>query len=68
MINQSEVIAAVKNLVVSIAVFNLEETAKWYKEQLGFEEVVRREFPEFDTRILLIETDDVRIELIEEKN
>lgn len=69
MTDKSEgLLATVKNLGVSIAVSNLEATARWYKEQLGFEEVLRREFPEFGTRIVFIETNGVRIELIEDKN
>jgi predicted enzyme related to lactoylglutathione lyase len=69
MTDKSEgLLATVKHLGVSIAVSNLEATARWYKEQLGFEEVLRREFPEFGTRIVFIETNGVRIELIEDKN
>lgn len=61
-------LTTVKNLGISIAVSNLETTAQWYKEQLGFDEVLRREFPEFGTRIVFLETNGVRIELIEDKN
>lgn len=67
MTDNTEVLATVKSLGISIAVFNLAATAKWYKEQLGFEEVLRREFPEFGTRIVFLETNGVRIELIEDK-
>jgi methylmalonyl-CoA/ethylmalonyl-CoA epimerase len=48
-------------------VSNLESTAKWYKEQLGFEEVLRREFSEYGTRIIFLEVNGVRIELIEDQ-
>ncbi len=61
------VLTTVKNLGISIAVLNLDATAKWYKEQLGFEVVLSREFPEFGTRIVFMETNGVIIELIEDK-
>jgi methylmalonyl-CoA/ethylmalonyl-CoA epimerase len=62
-----EPIAPVKNLGVSLAVSNLEATANWYKENLGFEEVLRREFPEYGTRIVFLEVNGIRIELIEDQ-
>jgi methylmalonyl-CoA/ethylmalonyl-CoA epimerase len=60
-------LATVKSLGISLAVSNLESTAKWYKEQLGFEEVLRREFSEYGTRIVFLEVNGVRIELIEDQ-
>ncbi|HET6518433.1 MAG TPA: VOC family protein [Geminicoccaceae bacterium] len=58
----------VENLSISIAVRSLDETAAWYREQLGFEVVQRRDFPEYSTRIVFLEVNGVRIELIEDKN
>ena len=46
----------------------LEETASWYEEQLGFEIVQRRDFPEYGTRIAFLETNGIRIELIEDQH
>jgi methylmalonyl-CoA/ethylmalonyl-CoA epimerase len=63
----TSVVATVKNLGISLAVSNLEETAKWYQENLGFEEVLRREFPEYGTRIVFLEVNGIRIELIEDQ-
>ena len=61
-------LAPVKNLSLSIAVQSLEETASWYEEQLGFEIVQRRDFPEYGTRIAFLETNGIRIELIEDQH
>ncbi len=60
-------VAAVRNLSVSIAVRNLDETAAWYRDNLGFEMVQHREFPEYKTRIAFLEVNNCRIELIEDQ-
>ncbi|MGH3573831.1 MAG: VOC family protein [Pseudonocardiaceae bacterium] len=60
-------IAKVHTISVSIAVKDLQETSAWYSDNLGFEVVQRREFPEYSTRIVFLEVNGVRIELIEDK-
>ena len=60
-------ITSVKNIGVSLAVKNLDATSKWYQEHLGFKESLRRDFPNYGTRIVFLETNGVRIELIEDQ-
>ena len=60
-------ITSVKNLGVSLAVKDLEATSKWYQEHLGFNEALRRDFPDYGTRIVFLENNGVRIELIEDE-
>ena len=61
-------ITTARNLGVSIAVKNLEETSKWYCDYLGFREVLYRKFPDYGTQIKFLEADGVWIELIEDQN
>jgi catechol 2,3-dioxygenase-like lactoylglutathione lyase family enzyme len=63
----NEVIATVRDLGVSVAVRNLDETARWYWPYLGFEEVLEREFPEYGTRIVFLEANGILMELIEDE-
>ena len=51
---------------VSIAVKNIEEMVAWYRDNLGFEVVQSRDFPEYGTRIVFLETSGIRIEFIED--
>ena len=60
-------ITAVTNVEVSLAVKDLEATARWYRDNLGFQETLRREFPEYGTRIMFLEVNGVVIELIEDQ-
>ena len=60
-------ITAVTNVEVSLAVKDLEATARWYRDNLGFQETLRREFPEYGTRIVFLEANGVVIELIEDQ-
>jgi catechol 2,3-dioxygenase-like lactoylglutathione lyase family enzyme len=60
-------ITAVTNVEVSLAVKDLEATARWYRDNLGFQEILRREFPEYGTRIMFLEVNGVVIELIEDQ-
>ena len=60
-------IVNVSNLGISIAVKSLEDTSRWYQENLGFREVLRRDFLEYGTRIAFLESSGVRIELIEDQ-
>jgi methylmalonyl-CoA/ethylmalonyl-CoA epimerase len=60
-------ITVVTNVEVSLAVKDLEATARWYRDNLGFQETLRREFPEYGTRIVFLEVNGVVIELIEDQ-
>ena len=60
-------LANVTTLGLSLAVRDLDATATWYKEQLGFREVLHRDFPEYGTRIVFLRANDVVIELIEDQ-
>jgi catechol 2,3-dioxygenase-like lactoylglutathione lyase family enzyme len=50
-----------------LAVSNIEATAQWYNQQLGFKQVFRKERPDYGTKIMIMESDDIRIELIEDQ-
>ena len=60
-------ITAVTNVEVSLAVKDLEATARWYRDNLGFQETLRREFPEYGTRIVFLQVNGSVIELIEDQ-
>ena len=63
----STLLAEFNKIEVSLAVKNLEATARWYRENLGFQEVLRRDFPNYGTRIVFLEINGVVIELIEDQ-
>lgn len=60
-----EPMAVIQRLSVCIAVSNLEETAKWYVETLGFRVVQQQDFPSYSSRIAFLESRGFRIELVE---
>ncbi|NEQ43027.1 MAG: VOC family protein [Leptolyngbya sp. SIOISBB] len=60
-------LAEVNNISVSFAVKDLDETAKWYQDYLGFRQVLFRDFPEYGTRIVFLEINGISIELIEDQ-
>jgi methylmalonyl-CoA/ethylmalonyl-CoA epimerase len=61
------IISNVNNVEVSLAVKDMEATSQWYQVYLGFRETFRREFPEYGTRIVFLETNGVVLELIEDQ-
>jgi catechol 2,3-dioxygenase-like lactoylglutathione lyase family enzyme len=63
----STLLASVHNIEVSLAVKDLESTIHWYQQYLGFQETLRRDFPEYGTRIVFLEANGVVIELIEDQ-
>lgn len=63
----STLLASVHNIEVSLAVKDLESTIHWYQQYLGFQEILRRDFPEYGTRIVFLEANGVVIELIEDQ-
>lgn len=56
----------VQNLSASMAVADIDATANWYHEHLGFEIVKRHDFPEYGTRIVFLEVNGFRMELIQD--
>jgi methylmalonyl-CoA/ethylmalonyl-CoA epimerase len=62
----SEPLTALMQMEVSIAVKNIDEMVAWYREHLGFEVVQSRDFPDYGTRIVFLETSGIRIEFIED--
>ena len=63
----SEPLAKVTYQWPVLAVSNLEATSEWYNKQLGFKEVFRKDRPDYGTKIMIMESDDIRIELIEDQ-
>ncbi|MBE9098319.1 VOC family protein [Vacuolonema iberomarrocanum] len=61
------VLAEVNDISVSLAVKDLDATAKWYQDYLGFKQVLFRDFPEYGTRIVFLEINGISIELIEDQ-
>jgi methylmalonyl-CoA/ethylmalonyl-CoA epimerase len=66
MSRRAEPLAALKQMEVSIAVKNIDEMVAWYSANLGFEVVQSRDFPDYGTRIVFLETSGIRIEFIED--
>ena len=52
---------------LGISVSNLEESVKWYTENLGFEPVKRLDLPEVQFRVAILEYQGFGVELIEVK-
>ncbi|MBF2007950.1 MAG: VOC family protein [Chlorogloeopsis fritschii C42_A2020_084] len=51
---------------VSISTPDIDRAVKWYQEKLGYQIFTRKDFPDFGTRIAVLELDDFRLELIEQ--
>lgn len=49
---------------VTLSVADLEGTAAWYRDRLGFREVQRKTYPEFGTSLVFLEKAGYRVELI----
>jgi catechol 2,3-dioxygenase-like lactoylglutathione lyase family enzyme len=56
-----------KPLHLGISVSNLEQSVKWYTENLGFELVKRLDLPEVQFRVAILEYQGFGVELIEVK-
>lgn len=53
---------------VTLSVSDVERSASWYREKLGFEEVQRKNYEEFDTELVFLEKNGYRVELIQDGN
>ncbi len=54
--------------LISISVANLDETIKWYHDNLGFAIKKKSELPRYSLRIAFVEANGFTLELIEFKN
>jgi methylmalonyl-CoA/ethylmalonyl-CoA epimerase len=61
-------LATVKSYSVTLSVADLNQTATWYKDKLGFTEVKRKDYPEFSTALVFLEKNGYRVELIYDSN
>jgi catechol 2,3-dioxygenase-like lactoylglutathione lyase family enzyme len=53
---------------VTISTPNLDRAVQWYQDKFGFQVYLRKDFPEFGTRIAHLDIHDFRIELIEQSS
>jgi catechol 2,3-dioxygenase-like lactoylglutathione lyase family enzyme len=52
----------------TLSVADIEKSANWYVEKLGFKIVQRKSYPEFNTSLIFTEKNGFRIELIKDGN
>ncbi|MGH3780034.1 MAG: VOC family protein [Pseudonocardiaceae bacterium] len=53
---------------VTISTPNIDRAVMWYREKLGYQVYTRKDFPEFGTRIAVLEVGDFRLEILEQKD
>src|SRR5229473_7071713 len=53
---------------VTMSVQDIDASARWYVEKLGFREVQRENYPEFKTSLVFLELNGYRVELIQDGN
>jgi catechol 2,3-dioxygenase-like lactoylglutathione lyase family enzyme len=58
---------SIRPYLVSISVSNLDESLKWYGDNLGFEVVKRKDLPQYSLRIAFAELNGFQLELVEFK-
>jgi methylmalonyl-CoA/ethylmalonyl-CoA epimerase len=58
----------IKPYAITMSVPNIQSTALWYDEILGFKIEKTKAYPEFKTRLAFLVRDGFRIELIEDAN
>jgi catechol 2,3-dioxygenase-like lactoylglutathione lyase family enzyme len=58
---------SIKPSLVALSVANLDETAKWYQDNLGFAVKEKKDFPQHSLRIAFLELNGFEIELVEDK-
>lgn len=51
---------------VTLSVNDIEKSANWYVEKLGFKIVQRKSYPEFNTSLIFTEKNGFRVELIKD--
>ncbi len=53
---------------VTLSVRDIDVSSRWYAEKLGFREVQRKEYQEFNTSLVFLELNGYRVELIRDGN
>ena len=53
---------------VTLSVTDIEQMATWYEQKLGFKRVSAKEYPEFKTSLVFLESNGFRVELIGDGN
>jgi catechol 2,3-dioxygenase-like lactoylglutathione lyase family enzyme len=58
----------IKIYSITFSVQEIEKTAEWYKAKLGFREIDKKTYPEFNTSLIFLELNGYRVELIKDGN
>jgi len=58
---------SIKPSLIAISVANVDETAKWYQDNLGFAVKEKKDFPQHSLRIAFLALNDFEIELVEDQ-
>jgi catechol 2,3-dioxygenase-like lactoylglutathione lyase family enzyme len=58
----------IKIYSITFSVQEIEKTAEWYKTKLGFREIDKKTYPEFNTSLIFLELNGYRVELIKDGN
>jgi predicted enzyme related to lactoylglutathione lyase len=58
---------SIKPSLVAISVANVDETANWYQDNLGFLVKEKKDFPQYSLRLAFLELNGFEIELVEDK-
>jgi catechol 2,3-dioxygenase-like lactoylglutathione lyase family enzyme len=58
----------IKIYSITFSVQDIEKTAEWYKSKLGFREIDKKTYPEFNTSLIFFELNGYRVELIKDGN
>jgi catechol 2,3-dioxygenase-like lactoylglutathione lyase family enzyme len=53
--------------LLAMSVANVDDSVKWYEEKLGFAVVEKMDLPAYNLRIVFMERDGFRLELVEDK-
>ncbi|HZH03962.1 MAG TPA: VOC family protein [Myxococcaceae bacterium] len=65
-VSAESALGRVKAYAVTLSVPNVEEAAAWYVSKLGLREVKRKDYSLFGTRLVFLELNGWRVELIED--
>ncbi|MEW6737268.1 MAG: VOC family protein [Acidobacteriota bacterium] len=59
---------SIKPSLVAISVADLDQTVKWYQDNLEFVVKEQKDFPQYNLRIAFLELNGFELELVEDKN
>jgi catechol 2,3-dioxygenase-like lactoylglutathione lyase family enzyme len=57
-----------RQFCVTISTSDLDRTVSWYQDKLGYRVHSRKDLPEFETRVAVLEVGDFRLEILEQRN